>query len=334
MILKNNFYIRFKYKMLRFVMICSLLFFVSCNAPRNNPLDPNNPGYSLATLEGSALTFSTPYSGISGVTVYWSPSNLSSNTDINGNFKFVDIVPVNGELIFQKNGYITDTINVTWGNSKYLKYVVNLNQVPKLESISIYSVVLNQYTPPGQTYQLIINSKISNKDNNIDTVFVENAQLGLKKALSFNNTNKDYEVTLTTQNLNITDIEQTIGLNFNIIVKDTSNRQYNIGSDKVTRIIKTGVSIQFPANDTTVTSTPWLQWQRFKAGYPFTYMIEIYTNHIANSQLVFSKSNISSDSTSYFVNVPLSTNNYYWIIWVVDQFQNRSRSLPATFSIP
>jgi hypothetical protein len=334
MIIKNNFYIKFKIKILHFVMISSLLIFVSCNAPRNNPLDPGNPGYSLATLEGSAFTFSTPYTGISDVTVYWSPSNMSIKTDINGNFKFANILPENGKLIFQKTGYLSDTVDVIWGNSKYLKYVVNLNQIPKLESISIYSVVLNQYTPPGQTYQLIINSKISNKDNNIDTVFVENSQLNLKKALSFNASNKDYAVTLTTQDLNVSDIEQTIGLNFNIIVKDTSNRQYNIGNDKVTRIIKSGVAIQFPANDTTVSSTPFLQWQRFKAGYPFTYMIEIYTNHIANSQLVYSKNNISSDSTSYFVNVPLSTNNYYWIIWVVDQFNNKSRSLPATFRVP
>ncbi len=334
MILKNSIYIRFKNKILLFVMISGLLLFISCNAPRNNPLDPSNPGYSLATLEGSALTFSTPYTGISGVTVYWTPSNMSSNTDINGNFKFAGILPENGKLIFQKTGYLSDTVDVAWRNSKYLKYVVNLNQIPKLDSISIYSVVLNQYTPPGQIYQLIINSIISNKDNNIDSVFVENSKLNLKKALSFNAAKKDYEATLTTQDLNVTDIEQTIGLNFNIIVKDTSDRQYNIGSDKVSRIIKTGVAIQFPANDTTVTSTPLLHWQRFKVGYTFTYMIEIYTNHIANSQLVFSKSNISSDSTSYFVNVPLSTNNYYWIIWVVDQFKNRSRSLPATFSVP
>ncbi len=326
--------LRILHILLKLFMVSSLLIFISCNAPRNNPLDPNNPEYSFVTLQGSTQTFSPPFSGISNVSVYWSSANISVNTDINGKFKFSSIFPVDGKLIFQKSGYVSDTINVVWRNSKFLNYIVSLNKIPQLDSISIYSVVLNQFSPPGQTYQLGINSKISNNDNNINSVFVENSQLNLKKSLSFNVTSKDYEVTLTTQDLNVTDIEQTIGLNFNIIVKDSSNRLYNIGSDKVTRVIKAGASIQYPANDTTVSSTPTLKWQRYKTGYPFTFMVEIYTNNFANSQLVFSKNNISSDSTSLFVNTPLSTNNYYWVIWVVDQFQNRSRSLPATFSIP
>ena len=330
-IIKN---LRIFHFLLKLFMVSSLLIFISCNAPRNNPLDPNNPDYSFATLQGSTLTFNPPYTGISNVSVYWSSANMSVDTDPNGKFIFNNILPVDGKLIFQKTGYLSDTVNVIWGNSKFLNYMVNLNKVPQLDSISIYSVVLNQFSPPGQTYQLIINSKISNSDNNIDSVFVENSQLNLKKVLSFDAANKDYEATLTTQDLNVNDIEQTIGLDFNIIVKDSSNRLYNIGSDKVTRVIKAGVYIQYPANDTTVSSNPTLQWQRYKTGYPFTFKVEIYTNNFANSQLVFSKNNISSDSTSLFVNTPLSTNNYYWVIWVVDQFQNRSRSLPATFSIP
>ncbi len=325
---------RLHYLVLKLFMLSSFTIFISCNAPRNNPLDPNNPNYSYVTLQGNALSFSPPFTGISNVSVYWSPSNLTVNTDLNGNFKFENILPVNGNLIFQKTGYVSDTINVNWGSSKVLNYNVNLNQIPQLDSISIYSVVINQFSPPGQTYQLILNAKISNRDNYIDSVFVYNLQLNLKKALDFNVANKEYETTLTTQNLNVTDIEQTIGLDFYISVKDIIGRQFNIGSDNVTRVIKTGVSIQFPANDTTVTSTPLLQWQRYKTGYPFTYLIEIYTNDFANSQLVFSKDNISSDSTSYFVNVPLNSNNYYWVIWVVDQFKNRSRSLPATFNVP
>ena len=330
--LSNN--LKIRHLVLKLFMVSSLLFFISCNAPRNNPLDPNNPGYSYVTLQGSAQTNSPPFTGISNVSVYWSSANISVNTDPNGKFKFSNIMPVDGKLIFQKTGYLSDTINVTWGNSKSLNYIVNLNKIPQLDSVSIYSVVLNQFSPPGQTYQLIINSKISNNDNNIDSVFVENSQLNLKKVLIYNATNKEYEATLTTQDLNVTDIEQTIGLDFNIVVKDSSKKIFNIGTDKVTRVIKTGVAIQFPANDTTVTSTPTLKWQRYKTGYTFTFMIEIYTNNFANSQLVFSKNNISSDSTSIFVNTPLSTNNYYWVIWVIDQFQNRSRSLPATFSVP
>ena len=306
---------------------------MSCNAPKNNPLDPNNPNYAFVTLTGNVQTFSFPHIGISGVSVYWSSSNVLVNTDNNGNFSIGNILPVNGKLIFQKNGFRADTINVVWNNSKTLDSLVYLFQIPTLDSISIYTVVTNQFTPPGQSYQLIVNSKVSDKDNDIDTVLVENSQLNLRKPLDFNATSKFYGTVLSTQDLNIADIEQTIGLDFNIIAKDHFQNEYNVGSSKVTRVIKNGVSIIYPANDTALSSTPLFMWQRYKTGYPFSYMIEVYTNDFANSQLVFRGENISSDSVSYQLTTPLSTKNYYWVIWVIDQFQNRCRSLPATFNV-
>ena len=321
-----------KWKVNVFLFAVSFLI-MSCNAPKNNPLDPNNPNYAFVTLTGNVQTFSFPHIGISGVSVYWSSSNVLVNTDNNGNFSIGNILPVNGKLIFQKNGFRADTINVVWNNSKTLDSLVYLFQIPTLDSISIYTVVTNQFTPPGQSYQLIVNSKVSDKDNDIDTVLVENSQLNLRKPLDFNATSKFYGTVLSTQDLNIADIEQTIGLDFNIIAKDHFQNEYNVGSSKVKRVIKNGVSIIYPANDTALSSTPLFMWQRYKTGYPFSYMIEVYTNDFANSQLVFRGENISSDSVSYQLTTPLSTKNYYWVIWVIDQFQNRCRSLPATFNV-
>ncbi len=318
---------------LKMLAVFVMMSLISCNAPRNNPLDPENPNYPFASISGKVLTFSLPYTGIPGVSVYWSNANLIVKTDTTGNFVINNILPVNGQLIFTKTGYRADTLNVVWKNSKSLIYNVNLNKIPQLDSISIYTVVINQFTPPGQSYQLVINCKITDKDNDIDSVYVENSQLNLKKALDFNVTNKDYETTLNNQDLNVTDIEQTIGLNFNIIVKDIFNRIYNIGSDKVSRVIKNGPVIQFPANDTTVSSQPVLSWQRYPTGFPFRYMVEIYTNDIANSQLVLKQDNISSNAITYKLTQSLNAGNYYWVIWVIDQFQNRCRSLPATFRV-
>ncbi len=317
-----------------FIIILLLFLVPACNAPRNNPLDPLNPNYSFVTLEGVAQTYSLPYTGISNVVVTWIPGNILVTTDNNGNFKIDNILPVNGKLIFQKDGYRADTIDVIWGSSKTLFYQVNLNVIPHLDSISIYTVVINQFTPPGQSFQLVINAQISDKDNDIDSVYVENAQLNLIKPLGFDIVNKVYETVLTTQDLNVNDIEQTIGFNFNIVVKDIFNRTYLVGSSQVSRVIKNGVSIEYPANDTTVTPTPVFVWQRYKSGFPFKYMIEVYTNDFANSQLVFRGDNISSDSVAYHLSNPLTTKSYYWVIWVIDQFQNRCRSLPATFKVP
>lgn len=279
------------------------------------------------------LTYSLPYTGIAGVSVLWNPSNAIVTTDKNGNFIISNIQPVNGKLIIQKNGYLSDTLNVVWGSSKVLNYQINLNSMPTLDSIQIYTVVINQFSPPGQTYQLVVNAKISDRDNDIDSVFIQNAQLNLRYPLNFDVVNKTYTATLTTQDLNITDLDQTIGLSFNIIVKDVFNREYNTGSSNVTRVIKSAALIQYPSNDTTIGPNPSFIWQRYRAGYPFNYKIEIYTNDIANPQLVYTANGVSSDSVSYNLGTSLQSGNYYWVIWIIDQFKNRSRSLPATFVV-
>ncbi|MHB1686602.1 MAG: hypothetical protein ACYCVH_04415 [Ignavibacteriaceae bacterium] len=315
------------------VFAFAIVAFYSCNAPRNNPLDPSNPDYSFVSIKGTVQTFSLPYTGISGVSVLWQPGNVVISSDANGNFEIDNIKPIDGKLIFQKGGFLPDTVNVAWNNARKLSYQINLTRMPQLDSLSIYTVVINQFSPPGQSYQLVINARISDKDNDIDSAYVQSDDLNFKKPLGFDVASKNYQITLSTQDMNINDIEQTIGLNFNIIVKDIFGRQFLVGSEKVTRVIKNGVVIQYPANDTTVSSTPALMWQRFNTGYPFTYMIQVYTSDFANSQLVYQQNSVSSDSISCQITTPLPAKNYYWVIWVIDQFQNRSRSLPATFRV-
>jgi len=116
---------------------------------------------------------------------------------------------------------------------------------------------------------------------------------------------------LNIDDLNLTDLEQAIGLDFNIVVQENivvqgniSKKESLIGSRKVTRVIKidmtTGLS---PAAGSTVSSQPFpLEWNRVRPGFDFKYMIEMYTYDIGSSQLVFREENISSDSVSYFVN--------------------------------
>ena len=315
------------------LLLLLLLFIYSCNAPRNNPLDPQNPDYGYAKLTGTVQTFSLPFTSLEGVSVMWTPSGRIVTTGADGKFTISNIAPVDGALIFEKSGFRSDTVRVNWKNLRSINIVVNLNQIPKLDSISIYTSVINQFNPPQPNYELMIRTKISDRDNDIDSVFVQNSDINFRKALDFNVTGKLYQTDINTDEMNITDIEETIGLDFNIVVKDIFNRYFNIGSGKVTRVIKDGAKIQFPANDTTIASSPDLLWQRYKPGYPFSYTIEIYTNDFANSQLVLRAENVSSDSTSYQVRTSLKSRDYYWVIWVVDNFQNRSRSLPATFRV-
>ncbi len=332
----NNFHNIKIRKLHIFFLWCSLilltLYSFSCEAPHSNPLDPFNPGNNLGTIQGVVQTFSLPFTGIADVSVYWPSANILVKSDQNGKFSINNVPIVNGILIFQKEGYRTDSVIINWGGSRTIKPQVNLNSMPVLDSILIFTSVINQYFP-NQTFELDVLAKVMDKDNDIDSVSVENAQLNLSKKLSFNISQNYFQTSVTPAEMNISDLEQAIGLDFNIVAYDRFKNSYHIGSGKVTRVIKSPINVIAPANSDTVSSNPVLSWQKFQPGYSFNYTVEVYTNDFANSQIVFSQSGVSSDSTTFFVKNPLPPKNYYWVLWVMDQFQNRARSKPATFTV-
>ncbi len=320
-------------KILSLFLLFVLIIFSGCEAPRDNPLDPANPNNAKkGTIEGTVQSFSLPYVGIKNVNVFWKAGNVFVTTDTAGNFAILNVEPVDGSLIFEKNGYNPDTINVVWGNSKSLNYTVNLNQLPVLDSIAIYTTVINNTSQP-QNFELTIIARISDPDKDIDSVYVSNSLLSLNNGLEYNLTDKVYQTTLSIDSLGISDLEQTIGLDFQINAIDIFNKTHNIGSGKVTRVIKNEVQLTSPAGGSVVDTLPKFSWQKFAAGYTYTYMLEVYTNDLANAQLVFRVENLPPDSLSYSAKKPLAVRDYYWVVWAVDRFKNRSRSKPLIFQV-
>jgi hypothetical protein len=323
-----------------FLLIISVILIgINCNAPRNNPLDPLNEDYNYGTIEGTVLTIGNPSFAISDVKVLWENANLIAETDANGRFRLSNIPIENGNIIFSKTGYKDDTLNVIWGSSKRFISLTFLNGIPTLDTVSIYTAVENRTSQDPET-KLFVKAWVNDLDDDVDSIFVVNETLNLRKPLTFFSVEGNYQTTATNIDLAINDIEQTIGLDFSIMAKDRSipPNEFIIGSDRVTRIIKDEVTGLQPSTDSGIsdTSQPVIfEWNRFQAGYDFTYMIEVYSYTISSSpQLIHTKSNFSPDSTSYTLPLILPISDYYyWVIWVIDEFQNRSRSKPALFRI-
>jgi hypothetical protein len=317
-----------------FIPVCSTaigifsIVFISCQAPRNNPLDPLNPDFNLGSIEGTVQKIKLPYSGIADVIVSWERKNLITKTDAEGKFRLDNIPIEDGKLIFSKPGYKPDTLQIVWGTAKRFFSQMFLNEIPVVEDIFLYSIVI------GQQAELFARVSIKDNDEDIETVFISVPELPLKKAMTFNLNERAYETRLTLAEMNMSDIEQTVGLEFYIISKDIFQNEFTISSSNVKRIIKNQVTGLIPANNDTISVQPFLlQWNQFNAGYSFSYMIEIFRSDGGN-QLVFQKDSIDSGSASYQVDETLPVGgDYYWVIWVVDQYQNRSRSLTAAFRI-
>lgn len=315
-----------------FVLFC-IVIFNSCDALRENPLDPNSSDNLLGTIKGTVQTFSLPYTPIASVEVLWKPGNTIAYTDSSGNFTIANIKTVNGFLIFRKEGYHTDSIQVSWNGTKKVNEQVNLNAYPVVDSLSIYTVVININDTSAQNYELVINTKIKDVDNDIDSVFVINDVVGLNKAMDFNAASKSYQSILTLTDLHLTDLEQTIGLIFNFRIKNILGETYILNGGSVTRILKNRIRGLQPDNNLIISSLPFnLIWNKFTAGYQFHFMVEVYTNDISNPQLVLRENNIAAQDTSVVVD-SLTSDNYWWVVWTIDNFNNMSRSAPATFMI-
>ncbi|MCX8011410.1 MAG: hypothetical protein N3A61_09675, partial [Ignavibacteria bacterium] len=277
---------------------------MSCEAPHNNPLDAENPDYPYVTLEGNVQTYSIPRNPLPNVKVYSSIENISK-TDVQGYFKINKLLPADCWFYFEKDGYRKDSTFVKWEGAKKKSVEVFLNQIPVLDSLYVYSSVINRFTLP-QIKQIYIKAKISDKDNDVDSVFVECKELNFKNTLKYNVDTKSFEKELTSYELNISSIDEAVGMNFNIIVKDVNNNLTKVGNGQIKRVINDVIQYVSPANYDTVSSLPTLKWISFEPGFTFSFLVQIYSYDTEfNPQLIWQKENISMDSVSISVDKAL-----------------------------
>lgn len=297
------------------------------DAPRNNPLDPSNNNSTLSSLNGTVLTYRVPHQAISGVKVIWENDNIYSYTDNLGKFNLKDVTREPGWLFFETNAYLFDSVFIDWktissGVEKYL------NTKPVLQNVLFYSSIRNRY-PDRKIISLNLNIDISDADNDVDSVLIQSQSLGISTYLNYDAGKKVYQRSLTMSDLNINSADAVIGHVFEIFARDILNNKILLTEEIVKRIVKEEVITKAPDSDT-LSLTPTLNWEPIDPGFPCKFMVEIYIDDI-NPPLAWTKDNISFTTTSITVDTPLEENRYFWIVWVIDEFENRSASKPKTF---
>lgn len=308
-----------------------LISFLACNAPRRNPLDPNNPEHHFGVLSGQVRTLTVPNKPLSDVLVTYPQADLVTFTDKNGNFSWNELERQNGTLYFQKSGYFLDSLSLKWGDKKELAVRSYLNALPVVSDLHVYSVVYNRY-PSLRKFQVSVRARVSDTDNDIDSVHVVNSLFKKSDLFAFNTVSRTFEIDYTLADLGVQSINAVVGCPFDIRVTDKFGHRIIAASASVMRVIYDEVTFITPANYQPVSSLPTLEWQALLPGFPFTYSVEIYYNEII-PQLVWQKEGFPSDVTSCTVDRALDPGEYFWIISCVDEFNNRSRSKPASFKV-
>ncbi len=317
-----------KYSLLNIVLVATLFF--SCDAPRENPLDPENPDNIFSSLSGIVRTVKVPNEPLSGVNVLWSKANIVVQTNSTGNFSIEDLKPENGYLYFEKEGYSKDSLFVDWNGRKSVNITQQLNSIPKLVSGKLASTVINRF-PDAQVYRINAEANITDEENDVDSVFITNNDLQFSGNLN-NLSVTQFQQEFTPEQMNLTSVDDIIGKEFNVIAKDANGKTFNIAQLTVKRIIKELIETISPANNETVSDSLTLNWRRFTPGYSFTYSLSIFTNTV-DPELIWSVNDVSSEEIFYEVESNINPGEYFWVVWVIDEFGNSARSRPASFII-
>jgi len=314
-----------------FFALIFLFLSISCDAPRNNPLDPQNPENNYYIIEGIVKTVSIPNQPLQDVIVSFRDLTNLTETNASGNFKIEMLSGQNGWLQVGKEDFLTDSLYIEWGNTRKINTEHFLNAIPHLDSLQVYSIILNRY-PSLQTEQVVVQAKISDSDNDIDSVQVVIAKLSFIETLEYDVKDKWYKQIFSIYDLEIGNVEELVGHDFNIRVKDIFANKFFIGIGIIERVIREEIFFQTPSGNEITSPSPTLIWQRFTPGFNFTYSLQIYTAEIG-SQLVWEKEALDADLVNYIVDIVLPANEYYWVVWAVDEFGNRTRSKPASFKV-
>ncbi|MBD3384560.1 hypothetical protein GF407_06495 [candidate division KSB1 bacterium] len=304
---------------------------MACEAPRQNPLDPHNPDSRFVDLIGEVKTLRLPHNPLQNAKVSWQPAQKFVYTGEDGSFHFENLLPENGWLVTSKSGFLPDSMFVDWQNSTTSDIEFFLNQIPLLLQKSLYTIVLNRY-PDLKSYQIGVSIRLDDQDNDIKTVRLHNADLSIDTVLPYNPEKMAFEKLFSLYDLHLNDIEQLIGYNFTILVTDQYDHTIKAGETGATRIIEAEVKFKSPLNYQPVSTTPQLAWHSFDPGFSFHFKAEVYTDEIA-PQRVWEKDNIPSTATNITLSPALAAGDYFWIIWCIDEYGNRSRSKPASFTV-
>ncbi len=132
--------------------------------------------------------------------------------------------------------------------------------------------------------------------------------------------------------LQISETEAIIGHPFEISVKDIFNRKSIIGAGDVQRVMREEVIFISPSGNETTPAQPVLNWQEYQAGFIFTLQLQVFKADII-PELVWEKIQLAAETVTCTVDQVLPAGEYFWVIWAVDEFGNRTRSKPASFKV-
>lgn len=318
-----------------FILLYLLLNCFS-DAPRDNPLDTGNnmPKYQL---NGFVQTYypNLTNSFLRNARITLVPSNEFSISDADGYFFFNNLSPGTYVIYCQATGFVEDSMEIKIENNKQVNF--RLDGLPYFKNISISTHHISRWFPVDDLYFLQFAVAAGDTDGveELDIAEFEIADYSIRDTLDQSVTAGKFDFTFFLNDYGIASLHQLIGKPFMFYIKDNFGATQASDKQYINRIIEETPVLLAPVELTVIQSIPFnIQWERIFLPYPFTLKIEIFRIVSGLNIKVAEIPNISGELDTYSYGNVLSPGDYFWTLYIKDEFGNESRSKEGSFRIP
>jgi len=316
------------------------LLLCSCEAPRDNPLDPGATNYigpeaSVGSVKGRVTGLD--YTPLMSALVLTIPGYRGAQTNSQGDYLIEDIQAGQYQIFCAPPGYAPDTLQVTVLPMMQTIADFRLDALPVFQSFQVTSHYIYQGTEasPPEYYNIFARARLTDPDgiNDIAQVTLE-VEDWPDTTMSFNSDSTVGAEAFYYVNLEFTpgaSLDSIKWQHFTCVAEDASNNTASTSPLTVLRFFDDYPVPLSPIDRVQeFTPTPVFEWEPFGEQFYFTYEVRVYREQSGSlswleSALPPSASSIVSDS--------LASGFYYWLLEAFDEYGNSARSAPAYFEV-
>ncbi|MEP0548953.1 MAG: carboxypeptidase-like regulatory domain-containing protein [Rhodothermales bacterium] len=315
------------------------------DAARTNPLDPLSDDFrDEGTVSGRVTGLYPPFPGRADIRVRLVPigaagrPELATRTDADGQFALGGVPTGPYAVVAEREGFreASDTVAVAPGAAA--ETTIRLDALPVVTEQSLRTVHIVRWVPDEPVFQLEVEAMADDPDRpeDIDGAALVVPDLGFSAELT--RTGDRFTATLGADDLPAPGVEALLGQTLRIEVRDASGNASLGPPMSLVRIIELSPQTLSPQGFVFIeTNTPTLVWRPAQLPFAFTYRVDLFLVDAAGiPNLIEAETHRDLDPsvTSVPVTTELEPGDYYWTVWVVDAFGNRSRSREAGFRVP
>lgn len=305
-------------------LLLSFTLMISCDAERINPLDPNSPLYrDEGTLIGSVRTRTGK--PIPNVVVEVPSLDRYTATDFDGRYELTGLKSGEAMVFASLKNYSSDSGQVKIRILKVDTLDFVLDALPQFDHCCVRT-----YNIINKNNHVELEASVSDGDGIVDIDSVSCWIVDILDTFKLEYDGGVYKKTILAKALPGETLESLIGKEFYFIAYDKAGQSVISNPAKMTRIIDEIPTLVEPVNFQVVDKHPALIWNKTLTSFPYTYKVEVMTTQLG---VIWTKEGFSPDDTTVVVDEELEADDYSWVVWIIDEYGNHSRSLIAGFKV-